>query len=195
MKASLYTPALAALLWTAAAAGGQWNGGGHLGRINLDGEAARAQGVEDTADSIGGYAEFRTGGLMAVSAGGEMWFYDDNAEFTQQVEFENFFGDEETDVESSDAYAIHLFADAGPHWRFDGGHAGLAAGFSSALYSERSISNCSDCREEDIDLDGGGYGKLAAGFKAGVMHIGLTYRAFFSGDIDNAVYLTVGTGF
>lgn len=80
-------------------------------------------------------------------------------------------------------------------WRFGKGYLAVAGGLSSAVYSERSIANCVDCRAEDIDLDGGGYVKLAGGFKAGAVNLGLLYRNFVSGDLDNAIYITVGTGF
>lgn len=184
------------LLWAMPAIGGQWNGGGLLGQVNFDSEAAGREGVETSATSFGGYAEFQTDALVAFSMGGEFILYDDNEEFTQLVEYEDIFGDSDgTGSESSDAMAIHLFADVGPRWKFGGGYLAVAGGFSSAVYSERSISNCVDCYAEDIELDGGGYVKLAGGFKAGVINLGLLYRNFVSGDLDNAIYITIGTGF
>lgn len=187
--------ALAGLLAASTAHGGQWNGGGYIGIVEFDSDAADAQGVDESAETMGGFAEFQTDTLIAVSMGGEFVFYDDDEEFTAWVEYEYDWGDDDTGVESSDAYAMHLFGDIGPRWQFDRGYASVAAGYSGAVYSERSITNCSDCPSEDIDLDGGGYAKAAAGFRAGVVNIGLMVRTFVSGDIDNEIYLTVGTAF
>lgn len=196
MKQLLYFLMSLGLLWVVPAGAGQWNFGGYVGTVNFDSEEAFLEGVEDSATSLGGYTEYQTDALIAVSLGGEFLFYDDNEEFSQLVEYDDIFGDD-SDIrsESSDALAIHFFADVGPRWKFGNGYAAVAGGLVSALYSERSISNCVDCRAEDIDLDGGGYVKLAAGVKAGAVNLGLLYRNFISGDIDNSIYITIGTAF
>ncbi|MBN1378171.1 MAG: hypothetical protein JXA04_02950 [Gammaproteobacteria bacterium] len=198
MKNKLFFLASLGLLWVNPAYCEQWNFGGYIGQANFDNEAAQREYVENSALTLGGYAEFQSDSLLALTMGVEYLSYDDNAEFSQWVVAEYLFDDDETYHESSDAYAFSGYVDAGPRWQFGtnkNSYFTVAAGFNTALVSERAIPNCRNCRSEDIEIDGGGYIKLAVGAKAGAVNLGLLYRQFFSGDYDNAVYITIGSGF
>ncbi len=201
MKKLPYMLALPVLLWIAPINGGQWNYGGQLGVINFDNDTARQQGIDNSAVILSGYAEFQSDALVAISMGMEYLDYDDHEEFSQRVEWDGVFGSSgDTHVESSDAYGFFAYADAGPRWKFGtnkNSYVTTAIGLNTAITSERTILNCADCYAEDIDIDGGGYVKLAIGTKLGAVNVGLLYREFLndSSGMDNTMYLTIGTGF
>ena len=68
-------------------------------------------------------------------------------------------------------------------------------GLSGIFFSERSISSCSNCYSEDIDIDGGLYGVLGVGHKLGYFDIGLQFHQYFTGDLDNGFRLKLSSSF
>ena len=172
-----------------------WSWSGHVDHVTIDAEAARAQGINEGATAIGGAAEYySTASENTLSLGTSILFYRDNAEFSQYVE--SYWGDEE--YSESDANALMLFAEYGPKYRFgqhNTGFLSVRAGVSAILGSERSISNCSNCYSEDIDIDGGVYGLLGIGQTLGRLDLSLQYQQYLSGDLDNTVRLKLSSAF
>lgn len=161
--------------------GGSWSFGAHIGTNTLDSEAAESAYIEDTAWSIGGSANYSRGRWL-TSMGISILIYDDNASFSQWTE--DYFGDE--GYSDSSATGAQVFFAFGPKWHF-GEYQDFVvitqAGAGAIFESSRSIPNCSNCYEEDIDIDSGVF--LKAAFmqnttSAGAFGIGFT--EYLSGD-------------
>ena len=172
-----------------------WSWSGHVDHINIDEESAWLQGVDEGATAIGFAAERYTNtSEMTLSLGMSFIMYNDNDEFAQSVE--NYYGN--IKYSESDASAIMLFAEYGPKYRFGMDNMSFftaRAGVSGILASERSISGCSDCYSEDIDLDGGAYGLLGVGHTFGNFDLGLQFQQYLSGDINNVIRLKFSGSF
>ncbi|PUA28188.1 MAG: hypothetical protein B0W54_17055 [Cellvibrio sp. 79] len=172
-----------------------WSWSGHVDHINIDKQAAAEQWIENTAFAIGGAAEYyASDSENTLSIGASVLFYRDDAEFSQYVE--DWWGDE--GYEESDANAFMLFAEYGPKYRFGQDNMSffsVRGGVSGILGSERSISNCSNCYSEDIEIDGGVYGVLGIGQTLGSIDVSLQFQQYFSGDLDNTLRLKISGAF
>jgi hypothetical protein len=172
-----------------------WSWSGHVDHVTIDTQAASEQWIEDTATAIGGAAEYyssKTENTLVLGA--NILFYRDNAEFSQYVE--DYWGD--VDYTESDANAFMLFAEYGPKYRFGQNNMSfvtLRGGVSGILGSERSISNCSNCYSEDIDINGGVYGVLGIGQTLGSLDLCLQFQQYLSGDLDNTLRLKLSGAF
>lgn len=172
-----------------------WSWSGHADHINIDKEAAAEQWIEDTAFAVGGAAEYYSSDSEnTLSLGASILFYRDNAAFSQYVEdWWGYHG-----YEKSDANAFMLFAEYGPKYRFGQDNMSFVSvrgGVSGILGSERSISNCSNCYSEDIEIDGGVYGVLGIGQTLGSIDLSLQFQQYFSGDLNNAIRLKISGAF
>lgn len=160
-----------------------------LGNTSIDSATARGEGIEDSAFALrfgwaGSKAFYRfTGGMNYVS-------YSDNESFSQLTE--DLFGDE--DVSDSEASALSLFGEFGVGHEFQSGiDLSLLAGYDVQISSERSIPNCSNCFEEDIDLDSGLYLKPSVTyFASNGFNIGLGFVNYLSGDYESNIELSIG---
>ena len=172
-----------------------WSFSGHADHVNIDKEAAAEQWIEDSAFAIGGAAEYYSSDSEnTLTLGASILFYRDNAEFSQYVE--DWWGYE--DYEESDANAFMLFAEYGPKYRFGQDNMSffsVRGGVSGILGSERSISNCSNCYSEDIEIDGGVYGVLGVGQTLGSIDVSLQFQQYFSGDLNNVFRLKISGAF
>lgn len=174
---------------------GSWSWSGHVDHVTLDKEAAFSQGVDETATALGFAGEYYTNrSEMTLSLGLNVLLYNDNDEFVQYVR--DYWGDHS--YEESDASALMLFAEYGPKYRFGTDNLSFVVvrgGASAILGSERSISDCSNCYSEDIDINGGVYGVLGVGRTLGSLDLSLQYQQYFSGDIDNSIRLKLSGAF
>ena len=160
-----------------------------VGLTGLDDDAALEEGVDDSLFSVKlGVEMYRS--AWVLGGGFSVFFYDDNEEFKQAVE--DIGGDVST--EDSSAMATNLFVESGYRHVFaENVFADLLAGYEYVVSSERSISNCRDCFEEDIEISSGFY--LAPRFqfkKENGVTISLIYQQHLSGDVDNSIMLAVG---
>lgn len=171
---------------------GRWAFNIGLEQVSIDKEqafSADAQ-IDDSALSLHFEGEYFFHSHYSVTLGLAFLQYDDLASFNQDTTGGN---------KSSDASAMPVYGELG-YKRFFGPNDKVylttRAGVSVVLASERSISNCSNCYEEDIEIDGGFYGMLGAGMRLGqTWALGLHYKNYFSGDIENAVGLTISYGY
>lgn len=172
-----------------------WSWSGHLDHMNLDKDAAWEQGIGDTATAIGFAAErFTNTSDNTISLGMSFIFYNDDDEFAQYVE--DYWGD--TDYAESSASALSVFAEYGPKFQFGADQMSfftLRGGVAGLLASERSISGCSNCYSEDIDINGGLYGVLGIGRSSGNLDWSLQFQQYFTGDIDNVLRFKVSGAF
>lgn len=170
-----------------------WTGGLGLTYFALDTAAAESQKIGDTAYSLDFFANYNISSQLVATLGLGLARLDDKAEFSQQVLVTSLF-DTEVETVSSDAKGIHLYTELQyvlPPFtpldlQFRGG-----AGYGVIGYTDRSIDDCSDCREEDIDLKGGAY--VTAGIFREVwseqFKFGLNLRQYVSSDIKSSAIL------
>lgn len=172
-----------------------WSWSGHVDHMTFDDEAAWEEGIAENATAIGFSVErFQNTHEYTWSLGMNFIFYNDNDEFAQYIE--DYWGD--VDYQESDADGISIFAEYGPRYRFGADKLSfftVRGGLNGVVYSERGISNCSDCYSEDIDIEGGVYGLIGVGRTLGAIDLGLQFQQYFSGDIDNVVRLKISGSF
>ena len=160
-----------------------------LGQANIDGEEAFGQGIEDSALYIRLGLEFqRSSWLYGFGLSGLI--YDDNAEFSQTVRDQ--FGNIST--ADSSAEAFDLYGEVGYRYMFSTAtYLDFFTGYEQVLTSGRSISNCTDCYDDDIDIDSGLYLMPRLQFETqGGYIFSLSYRQYLSGDLENAIAFTIG---
>lgn len=159
-------------------------------KVSFDKKKASLELIDDSATALVVEGEYFFSSHYSVTIGLEFLPYDDEASFRQ---------DTTGGYKSSDASGMPIYGELG-YKRFfgpnDKTYVTARAGMSVMLSSERSISNCSNCYEEDIDIDGGFYGLLGAGVRLGQSWaLGVHYKGYFTGDIENAVGINVSYGY
>jgi hypothetical protein len=175
-----------------------WEYSIHVGSASIDSETAVQEGIKDSALAIGIFADYRQNGWLS-RVGLDMFIYDDNEEFEQIVEGQGVFNDGDISTESSDAQAFALSAATGYEFRFGENNASsvsLLGGFTAMVSSERSITDCTNCFSEDIDVDGGVFvaGTLSHDFES--FGMGLHVRQYIGGDgLDSIIGLQIHSVF
>lgn len=167
-----------------------WSWSAHVSNLNIDSEVAQNQYVDDSTFVLGAAAErFTNDSDFTLSFGLDVLFLKDQAGFTNLT----------TDGEkSSSASGGMLFAEYGPKLPFgenDEHFFDVRGGYSISLGASRSISYCSGCDSEDIDIEGGAYGILGVGHTFTSFDLSLQYQQYFSGDLDNSLRLKISTSF
>lgn len=163
-----------------------------LEQVSFDKEQASSPDalIEDSALALNFEGEYFFSSHYSVSLGIAFLQYDDLASFNQ---------DTTGGYKSSDASGMPIYGELG-YKRFFGpnnkAYLTTRAGVSAILASERSISNCTNCYEEDIEIDGGFYGLVGLGMRLGNnWALGAHYKSYFTGDIENAVGVNVSYGY
>lgn len=115
--------------------------------------------------------------------------YDDQGEFTQEVvDSFGYLYDA-----SSDTDAVHLYFEGGPKMPFSPfSSLDLKLGYSFPMVSERSIDYCDYCYSEDINVDGGFYGKTGITLSSSNVSFTSQYKYFF--DENNGLQDSVSFG-
>jgi hypothetical protein len=174
------------------AAHADWGMGGYLHSLSFDEEKAQEEGVEDSALVLGFIANNFMERMM-LSMGVGVVSYDDNEEFQQTVQYTGGFDDGDIENASSTAMGILLHFDAGPRFPIGSSKASYFAvkgGISQMLMSERSISSCTNCYSEDIDIDGGPYVQGALSTGSDRVGFAFQYTQYF--DEDNGIANSLG---
>lgn len=160
---------------------------------DLDTERATAALLDSEAD----HYELGFNAIRPWNTYGDAWLfgaaigfysYDDNGGFSQLVRDEY---DGSIRRLSSDAGATAVDVSGG--YRFSAAprlSLDFLLGYRHLFSSERSISNCENCAEEDIDIDGGTYVSPRATLWFSQFGIGAYYQHGLSGDIENSVGVT-----
>lgn len=177
---------------------GNWSFGADTSFVGLESEQAAKEGIDESAYTLGIEANYsKSNWLTTVST--QILMFDDNNEFRQAVEGSGWLNEGDRDVKSSDASAVIFSVATGRYWQFgEKKDVRVAAqlGFSTVGASERSIANCSDCRSEDIDIDGGAFIKAGVTKDLGAVNIGLQATQYISGDgLKNSLGFTLSTKF
>jgi len=159
------------------------------GQYQLDDGKSRREGVENDALYLSGGYQWQRNGLL-IGAGISALTYDDNEEFTEEVESRGYRYDRD-----SDALGYGLFGQLGYSFALKPDRTlslDLLGGYER-IWSERSISFCDDCREEDIDIEGGAFARLSLRWIISQpFTLSLNLKQFFSESVDTGVDLTFG---
>lgn len=172
---------------------GKWEFAGYLGHTTIDENIAAENFIEDNALSVGFTADYDHGNWL-TTLGAEFISYRDNAGFSQLTE--DFFGD--VDEQDSSANGFVVSAATGPAWHFSEARTMLyvQAGMSAMLASDRSIANCSNCAEEDIDVDAGFFAKAGVVKTLQRVSFGFHVVNYFNDDgLENSIQLSIGTAY
>lgn len=126
-----------------------------LGFTNIEQKAARNECVGRSNPDMHFNFTAQDGGLV-YGGGMALYFFDDHCKFSQDV----IDGWGDRGRVSSTASGLGVFAELGYSVPIEpqNVHFDLFAGVEK-IWAQRSISNCSNCYSEDIDIDGGLYFK------------------------------------
>jgi hypothetical protein len=180
------------------ATAGHWNYEGSLTLVNIDSERAAQELIKDRATAIALYANYLKSDWVTTLRGTFIIYSDEN-EFSQTVEIVGGFDDGDIETASSDANALSLGIATGRQWRFgeqDNNRVLLQLGYDHIFGSERSISDCTNCYSEDIEVDGGVFVRAAITRNFGGFSGGLTAAQYLTGDeLENQIGVTFGSRF
>lgn len=133
--------------------------GFNIEAMGIESTKAQAQGVGTSAVSIGGEFSRISNNYFRFGAGLSYIIMDDKRGFSQTVEGAGLFNNGDISRESSDVDGFSTNLEAGAFYPLTGDRkitAGLNVGYRY-FSIERAISNCTNCRSEDIDLGSGLY--------------------------------------
>jgi len=171
-----------------------WSWGGQLGTLNINKESAIRERIKNDATVLGLFANHQSNWFF-TSLGLDFITYNDNDSFTQATS--NGFG--RRNASSSSANATNIFMAIGPKLTIGTQQNAIIytqVGLSSLFESDRSISNCSNCFSEDINIESGAFTKTGFKFKAGAVALGADYiRYTNSEDLEDSITLSVSTYF
>lgn len=142
---------------------------------------SRYQGIGSSAVTFGGSFSFFPSDEWVASAGAGFMLLDDEAEFEAAVEEPN--GD--INYKTSSVTGLQVFIESGPLLHFPNSSIALAPKLGAVFYgaTQRSVSDCVNCPEEDIDLVGGAY--VGLGLQS--RHAGVQLQYHWGGDQDIGV--------
>lgn len=126
---------------------------------------------------------------MDFGIGLSLIYFDDRGQFTQET-FDDFG---HLINASSDAEALHGYIEGGPTIPLSPYvNAGFKAGYALPLSSDRSISSCSSCYSEDIDIDAGFYSEVGLSHKIGNYSLKSSYKYY--ADSNNGIEDSLSIG-
>jgi len=168
---------------------GYWTGAIGLSYHLLNEESVAEQGLGDDGFSVDLYASYFIKENLAAVFGFGFMRLDDNAQFTQQVT-SNL--DSNPQSASSEVSAFPVFAELNYQTRTIGSSAfkfQLGAGYSDLLSVDRSITDCTNCREDNLDVEGGPYANASMMYEGASnrSNFGLRVRHYLSGDLSNSI--------
>ena len=158
--------------------------GGYGAYMQVDGARAEREGVDDEGYIIGVEVASELLTYFTLNGGIGLAFMDDEDPFEQTVVEKRAFSDDKTFEEESDIEGLSLFLEGGvqlPVGFEDKLNVGMNLGYHF-LDLERTISNCADCREEDVDIDAGLYVQPHIAMRVGAIQGNLAYNYFIDQD-------------
>jgi hypothetical protein len=171
---------------------GTWSWGLAVESVKFDSKKAALEGIGDSTTTLDIEAEYFIRNHFTTSFGFSFVPYNDKNDFSVVTQNQTT---DEIQTSSSDASAMALYAEMGYRRFFPTSlpyYTTARLGVSSLIASERSISNCSNCPSEDIDINGGIYARAGVGARFGnTWALGLDYKHYLSGDIDSSISLGV----
>lgn len=164
-----------------------------VGTVELNADVAAREGVDPQAIYAALGWDAINSDNMVFGVGISGFFYDDNESF--RVFTVDDFGRER--FEKSNANSFNLFAQTG--FRFpinDSVRFSLLGGVEWVARSKRSISRCNDCPSEEIDINSGVYLKPSLVYQLqNRWMMGVSYKAYASGDVEDGLMFTIGMSY
>lgn len=169
---------------------GAWHFSGYVGNTAINKQVAKTEKVGESALTFGFTADYEKGPLLS-SIGMSFLTFEDKAGFSQDTT-----GGEK----DSSASGMQLTAATGGLWRLGSDKSivlSAQAGLGLMVESSRSISYCSDCSEEKIDISSGVFGKVSALKNINQSFaMGLSYTRYFgTDDLDSEVALVFSSAY
>lgn len=120
--------------------------------------------------------------------------FDDNYGFSQDVIGTGLGNSGSTDTANSSASASSIGGAFGKAWFVNENKAMFYAqgGLNLVLEATRGIENCSDCYEEDLDVEGGLFTRLGGNFYFDNFILGVYTTMALNGDIESDFGITAG---
>jgi len=149
--------------------------------FNINADQSVEEGIEDSSTALSFFYTRPKKNKTNFTVGANLYMFDDNEGFTN-----NTTGG----VKSSNAMGVGIFGDIGYRLKANSKLTFIPkAGYEAMISSERSISNCLDCDEEDIDIDAGIYAEIATRFHLKNSDLQVRFRQFLDGDegLENAI--------
>lgn len=164
--------------------------------LSIDSQNTTDQGLGGSAFGLDIAGNYYVNRNFVASLGFGVANIKDNEEFSQQVIATNLFGSEIESAKST-VRSFPLFAEVSYHSLTNSANGlgyRLGAGLTHFVGTERSISKCSDCRSEDLSIDGGPY--LTAGVifqRKKSLKLGVSARQYVSGDVKSGILFWIET--
>lgn len=164
--------------------------GGYLESVAINEDIAAREGVDDTAVGLGLEVNYiPEDSWFEGTLGFGLIAYDDKQSYSVTVVGTGTFNSGDVSTASSDATGLMGFVEFGPKYALVEDSITAYAKFGvSGLSSDRSIANCSNCPEENINIDGGPYLQLGIGFLFETWELMIKYNSY-TGDegLDNNI--------
>lgn len=158
--------------------------GASVHSMAIDEQVALSSRVGEELTSINFFWQGEINNLL-LSAGMGLLTYEDHGGY--QVNVTDQYGNSSTKTAS--ASGVDLNFEAGYRHKISKLNLDILAGFSS-FNSSRSVDNCSDCPDEDIEIDSGSYIKPRIGYQFGEKWgAELSYTNYFTADVSNNIGL------
>lgn len=162
-----------------------------LGVASLDTDQAQNEGIENSANYLRLGGEARNNRLI-YGFGLSLFFYDDNAAFTQQVQ--SSIGVNSTAKSTASGTAIY-FESGYRAFNYRKVSFDVYGGYEFMVGSSRKINDCSDCATIDINIDSGLYAMPRLQYFHDGFTFSTSYNYYFNGDVKNVAKISAGATF
>lgn len=160
---------------------------GAIGTVNFDAKSSFENHIGDSATYFKlGWEQHKEEWIWG--AGISSYFYSDKASFTNNT----------TDgTKSSEASAINGYLEGGYKYTVNKNVSlSIMAGYEQVFSSNRGIGMCKGCDSEDIDISAGLYIQPRATYLwDNDWYATASYSSYLGGDVESALFLTVGVLF
>jgi len=168
--------------------------GGFTDYLIINDAKAEKEGVGDDAFGLGiAYTLIlKEHYFLTIGLGGI--FFDDKDEFKQVVKEERIFRSDRFSTESSDVIGGSASVELGLRAALNQSKKIFAAGSVGYRYigAEREISNCIDCDDETVDIDGGLFLKPSLNYMfSDIVQGSVGYQFFPNSDVEGAIMIAV----
>jgi hypothetical protein len=155
-----------------------------LQTMSIDEKVAASNLIDDSMQSVNVYWQGKKSNLL-VAAGIGLLMMDDNGSY--DVDVMTYNG--RRDSREAEAGGISFFIEGGYRHAIEKLNFDVLVGMEQ-IRADRSVDNCSNCPDEDIDIDAGLYFKPRIGYQfTDMFWMDLSYSSYVNGDISNNIGL------
>ena len=157
---------------------------GSIGQVNFDDKSSTKNYISDSATFWKlGWEQHNDQWIWGAGISG--YLYSDHAGFSQNTTDGN---------KDSGATALNGYLEGGYKYSVNKNiNFSILAGYEHVFASSREIGLCSNCYSEDIDISAGIYIQPRATYIwDNGWYVNASYSSYTSGDVDSALFLTIG---